>query len=120
MKDHVHLQSTIINNKPFLQFDFPKHLEESMVDETIPVWKEIYSKLNPGEKVDLVFNCEVMTGFDTEARRKWQAAMKELKDQTSNIWIVSDNLFILGAAKTMGLLTGFGIKVTRSMSEVGK
>ena len=120
MEDHVTLHSTTINNKHYLEFDFPKHLTAQMAEETIPLWKEMYNKIKQGEKADLIFNCELMSGFDTEARRKWQAALGELKSQTGEIWIVSDNIFILGAAKTMGLLTGFSIKVTRSLAEVGK
>lgn len=120
MTENVHLHSATINNKHFLEFDFPPFLTKLMAEETIPLWKEMYKKINAGEKADLIFNCEVMTGFETEARRLWQAALKELRPQTGEIWIVSDNLFILGAAKTMGLLSGFAIKVTRSMSEVGK
>ena len=120
MEQQVSLHSTTINGKHFLEFDFPEYLTTQMVEDTIPLWKEMYNKIEPGEKADLVFNCEIMSGFDTEARRKWQSIMKELKSQTGEIWIVSDNIFILGAAKTMGLLTGYSIKVTRAMSEVGK
>ena len=117
---NVTLHSATINNKNFLQFDFPSHLTKEMVEETISLWKDMYKKIKPGEKADLVFNCEDMSGFDTDARKMWQATMKDLKLQTGSIWIVSDNLFILGAAKTMGVLTGFTIKVTRSLSEVGR
>lgn len=120
MADQVQLHKAVINDKIFLQFDFPKHLDEEMAINTIPVWKEMYQQLATNEKANLVFNCEVMTGFDTEARRKWQTALKDLKNQTGSIWIVSENIFILGAAKTMGILAGFPIKVTRSLSEVGK
>ena len=34
-----------------------------------------------------------------------QAAMKEMKDNIGEMWVISDNTFILGAAKTMGILT---------------
>jgi hypothetical protein len=44
--------------------------------------------------------------------------MKQHKDQIDVIWLVCDNTFIRGAAKTMGLLTGFAIKVTKTMSDI--
>ena len=59
-----------------------------------------------------------MTGFDTDARRIWQDTMKSHKNQIDVIWLVSDNIFIRGAAKTMGLLTGFPIKVTKSINDI--
>jgi hypothetical protein len=61
-----------------------------------------------------------MNGFETEARKKWQDAMKKLKPRVENVWIVSENVFIRGAAKTMGLLAGYGVKVCKSIDEVGK
>ncbi len=72
-----------------------------------------------GSKVHLIFNCDSLTGFDTEARRNWQAALKEQKGNIGEVWVVCNNLFILAAAKTMGLLSGYSLKVTRSISEVG-
>jgi hypothetical protein len=59
-----------------------------------------------------------MTGFDTSARRRWQDAMTLHKPLINVVWIISTNIFILGAAKTMGLLTGFTIRIARSLHEV--
>ena len=71
-----------------------------------------------GKKVTLVFNCDSMTGFDTEARKKWQAELKEHKKSIDEVWVVCGNLFVLSAAKTMGLLSGYSIRVTRSLSQI--
>lgn len=108
------------NEKLFLQFNFYGELKESSAIEGIEKWREEISKLPSNQKIDLIYNCSEMTGFETGARRNWQNAMKEFKAQLGDIWIVSDNIFILGAAKTMGILTGFNMKVCRSLSDVGK
>jgi hypothetical protein len=59
-----------------------------------------------------------MTGFDSSARKNWQTTMSELKSKTGSIWVISSNAFILGAAKTMGLLSGYDIKVAKSIESI--
>lgn len=99
----------------FLQFDFTGHLDVKSAQAAIAAWK---GKLQSGKKADLIYNCLEMTGFETEARRHWQNAMSDLKSSTGNIWIISTNPFILAAAKTMGVLTRFEIKVATSLDRV--
>ena len=104
------------NNKEYLQFDFPSHLSEAIAANAIERWNEKMKYKNA--KFSVIYNCAKMNGFDTSARRIWQDTMKQHKNQIDVIWLVSDNTFIRGAAKTMGLLTGFPIKVTKAMSDI--
>lgn len=105
------------NGKNYLEFTFEGHLSESMADQAIVQWKyELKSR--PEGRTDIIYQCTNMTGFDTGARRNWQNAMSELRDQLGEIWIVSENIFILTAARTMGVLTGFNIKATKSVDEI--
>jgi hypothetical protein len=107
------------NNKACLQFDFIGHLDQSTADKTIKQWKtEIEILRQTSSKINLIYNCASMTGFDTNARKNWQATMKEFQSYTNTIWIVSDNIFILGAAKTMGVLTSYTIKAVRSLEDI--
>jgi hypothetical protein len=119
LEKEVKIGVRTINGKVYLQFDFPSHFDEKMADAAIQQWKSEKGKALKNGKVDLIFNCTGMTGFDTEARRMWQATLKELKGETGEIWVVCENIFILGAAKTMGILAGFHLKVTRSINEIG-
>jgi len=108
-----------LNNKNYLQFDFTGHLTEAAAIRAIEHWKMELEKLNSKDtKIDLIYNCVTMTGFDTNARRAWQDAMHALQSRTNEIWIISDNIFILGAAKTMGLLTRFTIKAAKSIKDI--
>lgn len=104
------------NNKEYLQFDFPIRLDEATAANAIARWNEKMKASNA--KVSVIYNCAKMTGFDTNARRIWQDTMKLYKNQIDVIWLVCDNTFILGAAKTMGVLTGFPIKVTKTMNDI--
>ena len=115
----VTIFQTVHNDNIYLQFDFIGHLNEESALQAIDRWKTEMNKPRVnGAKMNLIYNCTRMTGFDTNARRNWQAAMQSLKQQIGTIWLVSDNFFILSAAKTMGVLTGFSIKVTRSLKEI--
>lgn len=119
MASDVTIHLTRKNNKPFLQFDFQGHLDEPTAIKAINEWKKEVANLQPANtKVNLIYNCILMTGFDTAARKKWQETMKELRPHTDVIWIVSDNIFIIGAAKTMGALTRYTIKSARSLQDV--
>ncbi len=119
LEKQVEIGVRVLNGKTYLQFDFPDHLDEKMADAAIQLWRIEKAKATYNGKTDLIFNCIEMTGFATEARRKWQATLKELKSEIGEIWVVSDNIFILGAAKTMGILAGYQLKVTRSLNEIG-
>lgn len=119
LEKQVEIGVRSLNGKTYLQFDFPDHLSEKMADAAIQLWKIEKTRAINNGKADLIFNCIEMVGFDTEARRKWQATLKELKSETGEIWVVSESIFILGAAKTMGILAGYQVKVTRSLKEVG-
>lgn len=110
---------TVINKQisgtAFLQFDFRGHLDVASATAAIESWKT-HASANP--KTHIIYNCLEMSGFDTAARKMWQATMSELKPKTGSIWIISSNAFILGAAKTMGILSGYDIKIAKSMDGI--
>ena len=119
MTPNVSVQLIRKNEKLYLQFDFVGHLDDAAAVQAIGEWRRKIDSLHPADaKVDLIYNCMSMTGFDTAARKRWQQTMKELQPRTNVIWIVSDNLFIVGAAKTMGILTRYTIKAVKSLEEV--
>jgi hypothetical protein len=104
------------NSKPYLQFDFSGHLDEASATNAIEHWNEKMKARS--SKISLIYNCAKMSGFDTNARRIWQDTMTLHKNQIDAIWVVCDNTFIRAAAKTMGLLTGFPIKVTKTINDI--
>ena len=114
-KNAVNLAEIVTNEKTYLQFDFKDHLDSDNAQKAIVQWKD---KMKPGTKRHLIYNCMFMTGFDTSARKTWQTTMGTHKHQIGDIWIISSNVFILGAAKTMGLLTGFAIKVAKTLNDI--
>lgn len=113
--NRVDLHEIQKGDKNYLQFDFIGHLDYPSAQSAIEAWRKF---LKADGKVDLIYNCLAMTGFDTPARKLWQSTLAELKSHTGNIWIVSTNNFILAAAKTMGLLSGYDIRVVKSIESI--
>ena len=119
MTSNVSVQLIRKNDRVCIQFDFTGHLDEATAVKAISEWKKELAGLHtPIAKVDLIYNCLSMTGFDTAARKRWQETMKELQPRTNVIWIVSDNIFITGTAKTMSILTRYTIKSVKSLEEI--
>lgn len=117
MENTVNIHPELIKNKTCLQFDFTGYLSEQIASKAIEDWKA-YMQKHSASKVCLIYNCNDMSGFDTNARKNWQATMSSYKNQIDEIWVVCDNIFIMTAAKTMGLLTGLPIKVCRELDAV--
>jgi methionine salvage enolase-phosphatase E1 len=107
-------QWTTLADKRYLKFSFESHFSTEDAKKAAEYWLEEFNKLNLEEKNDIIFDCVGMKNYDTDARKIWQDTMLKLKPQIGNIFIISDNILILGAAKTMGLITGFKIKPAKS------
>ncbi len=117
MENAVNIHPELIKNKSCLQFHFVGYLSDEIALSAIENWKG-HMQGQSASKICLIYNCNDMKGFDTNARKNWQAAMGSFKNQIDEIWVVCDNLFIMTAAKTMGLLTGLPIKVCRTLDAV--
>jgi hypothetical protein len=120
MVNNLKLSVVEIGTRHFLRFDFEGELTTEIAEAGIQKWHTEVMKLKNGEKVNVIYNCQQMSGFETGARKKWQEAMKTYKPHIQDIWIVSGSMLILGAAKTMGLLTGYTIKTCRTIEEIGR
>jgi hypothetical protein len=74
------------------------------------------SSLHCAYKPYLVFN--FIGCFDARARKSWQKTMQKHKPVVNITWLIIDNVFVVGAAKTRGLLTSFPVKATKSINEI--
>ncbi|HUX53119.1 MAG TPA: hypothetical protein VMV56_01760 [Williamwhitmania sp.] len=102
-----------------LIFSFDGFFTEEQAAKAKKQWvEEFATKLQPNEKVAIIFSCLKMTGYDTNARLIWQNSIGELKAQISTIWVVSNNSLFTIAAKTMGFISKFTIKTAKSEDEI--
>lgn len=113
--NRVKVFECVKNDRLYIQFDFIGHLDQRSAVQAIADWKQ---HMGDPSKKNLIYNCHEMSGFDGSARKMWQATMGEYKQKIGSIWIISSNILILGAAKTMGILTGFSIKVAKSTDDI--
>lgn len=106
------------NNKKYLKFDFRGALSEEIAQVAITSWQKEFARLNSGEKVDLIWNCLEMNKYSAKAAKMWKQAMNEFKDQTADVWLVTNNTFIKMGAKTVTFLLPINLKVVSSEYEI--
>ncbi len=119
--DEVKVSSERANGKLFLKFEFIGSLKGDVALEAISRWEMMMeTQMEKGEKADIVWNCERMAGYESDARKSWQNMLKESKEQIGDIWIVTSKTMFRVAAKTMALLTNYNLKAVSSESEIFK
>lgn len=106
-----------IENKNCLRFYFNGSLVEKEAKNAITEWKRLF-KTKSGEKINLVWDCNKMTGYDPGARLVWQNAMEELHDQISSIWVVSKSGMIRSGAMIISMITKHKINVVQHENEI--
>lgn len=106
-----------ITGNQCLRFEFGEKLTELDAVNAITEWKEAFES-KPGQKVCLIWDCRKMQGYETGARTKWTAALKEMKPQIGKIWLISENSFIRMGGSVMAVFTSLDIKAVSSESEI--
>jgi len=108
-----------IDGKRYLKFIFFGHFSVKKAVPAIVEWrKEFEKELSPGQKVNIIWDCIEMTGFDPNVKKTWQKTLKELNKQIDQIWIISKNPMIRVAALTMGVFTNYKIKAVVNESDI--
>ena len=100
-----------------LRFSFNGSLVEEEAKNAVDEWRRIF-KSKRNQKLDLVWDCNKMTGYDPGARLVWQNALQELKDQISSIWVVSKSSMVRSGAMIISMMTKHNIKVVQDESEI--
>ena len=104
-------------SKQCLLFTFPEQLDTEAATEAIRIWREARAE-RPGEKIILVWDCRIMKGYDSQARRDWQAAMGEMKAEIEEVWLVSGSSFVRMGAGLMGRAVNLPIRTANTLHEV--
>lgn len=108
-----------IDTKRYLKFVFEGHFSEEQALPAIEKWRKLFSEEVPeGQKVNIIWDCLAMTGFEPKVKTTWQKILKELSPKIQDIWIVSTNPMIRVAALTMGLFSNYKIKTAINESYI--
>ena len=108
MQDNPIIEMKKINNVECLNFVFSGLLTENNAAVAVDKWKQLLNR--NATKIQHVWNCKGMTGYEPMARSHWQRAIKELKGKIDKIWLVSDSALIITGAKILSVFTSFDIK----------
>lgn len=92
-----------------LGFRFPAELTTEAATEAIRMWREAVESTGR-EPVTLVWDCRIMKGYSSDARRAWQDALQEMKIRTGTVWLVSGSPFVRLGAMLMGKALSIEIK----------
>jgi len=106
-----------ISKKECLKFSFGEKLTEKEADVAIAEWKEFF-KSREEKKVNLVWDCRKMKGYESGARINWTNALKELKSQIASIWLISDSTFIRLGASVMAMFSNLNIIPINSEEDI--
>ncbi|NMB80558.1 MAG: hypothetical protein GYA14_01935 [Ignavibacteria bacterium] len=106
-----------LNSKKYLKFSFDENLGEQEAISSIEKWKKEITS-NSDTKVSLIWDCLKMKSYDSKARILWQDALKELKNNIENIWLISNSQFIRVGANVISVFSGLKINPVDSESKI--
>jgi hypothetical protein len=106
-----------ISGKECLRFIFGERLTVNEAEVAIEEWRKAFqSKID--KAIILIWDCNKMRGYDSDARVKWTVALKEMKSQIDSIWLISDSQVIRIGASVMGFFSNLDIKPISAESEI--
>lgn len=106
-----------LDNEECLKFTFKGNFREEDALEGIDDWKDIFASAQ-GESAVIIWDCLEMTGFENNARKAWQKAIKDLKNQIECVWLITDSKVIKAGAKVMNAFTSFKLNVVKSTENI--
>jgi hypothetical protein len=105
------------SGKLCLKFTFEENLSLDEAVVAIAEWKR-YFREKADKPIVLIWDCRKMKKYETAARDRWTAALKEMKKDIESIWLITDNLFIKFGAFIMSTLCSIKINVIHSEDEI--
>lgn len=100
-----------------LKFTFKGIFTRKVAQTTINQWKA-YFNFHKDSQIVLIWDCSNLTGFESLAGVAWQKAMREMADQISSVFLISESKLICTGVSLMSMLTRFKIKPLSSEAEI--
>lgn len=113
----VFIKTTCIDGKNFISFSFYKKLKDSCCIEACKEWKKI-NNANPSIRFVHIWDSRFMTGYEQTARKRWLNELNEMSNQIEEIWLISDNIVIRGAASLMSKFSKHTLRSFRNIGEL--
>lgn len=72
---------------------------------------------NQADKMDMIWECTKMGGYEPSAREQWQEFIKGLKPNLATIHLITDNFVIRSGAMVVGIFAGLRIQSWATIDE---
>jgi len=115
--NNLEVELVTFKNEDCLKFTFTGHFTIEDAKYGVREWKELFASAGD-QKIIVIWDSKLMTGFDNKARVIWQQAIKELKKQIDCVWLISDSKIIRSGAKIMSAFTSFKMKVVKDEDKI--
>ena len=114
----VEIKSWHPSDSDFLIFHFQDHFSTTAAEKACEIWTDFHEK-NASSLIH-IWDCTSMKSFDMAAKNVWMGKMKDHKDYIERIILISDSIFIRGAARLMSKFSKHPLAVYKSIEEVGE
>jgi hypothetical protein len=118
-QNSVNIEICDFFDKDCLKFVFIGNFTEIIAKQTCEEWKMILGDVKNG-KIDMIWECTEMTGYDTQARIIWQQLLKEYKSKIGTIWVITNSTLIKAGLKLLSTFTSYHFKVLKTIDEINK
>ena len=113
MTGNTTIKSVVVEGQQGLRFDFSGYLSGQETEGLINEWNRVFTSM-PEMQFILVWDCLEMSGYDSEARKRWTQALREMKSQIREIRVITDSSLIRMGASIMAMDSQIEIKVYTS------
>lgn len=115
--DNPNIQWIKKSGQDCLKFTFSGKFREQDAVTATENWRQIFATKKQ-EKIILIWDCLEMHDYDQQARALWQSACKEMKDQITVIWVITNSILIRMGASVISVFTSLKIKVVSTEKEI--
>ena len=113
LQNKLNIELCNINNDGCLKFSFGEHFNEDDANTAVKEWKDLIGSAR-GDKINIIWNCLDMKSYEAKALTTWQQALKQMKNQIENIWLITDSKKLKTGAMLMSAFSELKIKVVKS------
>ncbi|MBN2526529.1 MAG: hypothetical protein JXR76_09050 [Deltaproteobacteria bacterium] len=117
MDSKVNVRWTTIGRHECLRFGFSENLTEGSAMDAIMRWDKAFGE-RPGEKKTLIWAAQDMKAYESGARTLWTNALRHMKNQIDQIWLVTTSNVVSMGASLMSVVIGIPIKTVKSEQQL--
>lgn len=101
-----------------LLFNFKNKLTQESALPAIDVWRA-QMDAKPNKKFILIWDCSIMDGFESDAKKRWFECLKDYRNQIAKVHVISHSFLLKTSIKlNLKRITGIDHEVIRSYQDI--